>query len=73
MLVLILRNLMMAKEEKNNPPVWFIIAGIVLISIVAYFVMMAPTRPYTPDNQYYLKDAQSSVIYINGYTPTQFS
>ncbi|MDR3625436.1 MAG: hypothetical protein P4L45_01300 [Ignavibacteriaceae bacterium] len=64
---------MMAVEEKNNPPVWFIIAGILFISIVAYFVIMAPTKPYTPDNQYYLKDAQSSVTYNGNFIPAQFS
>jgi len=52
----------MAETEKNNPPLWFMVAGIIVFSIIAYFVMMAPTRPYTPNNQYYLKDAQSKVI-----------
>jgi len=55
----------MAVEEKNNPPLWFIVAGIIVVSVVAYFVMTAPTRPYTPDNQFYLKNAQSSIIYNN--------
>jgi hypothetical protein len=63
----------MALEEKNNPPLWFMVAGIVFISVVAYFVMMAVTQPYTPDNQYYLKDAQSKLNYYNNFTPVDFS
>lgn len=49
-------------DEKNNPPVWFIILGIIIISAAAIFVMLAPTRKYTQENQYYLKNAQTSEI-----------
>jgi len=55
---------MMAAEEKNNPPLWFMIAGIIFISIVTCLIILAVTKPYTPDNQYYLKDAQSKTIKI---------
>ena len=50
-------------EEKNNPPLWFIIVGIILVSLAAVFVMLGPTHKYTQKNQYYLKDAQSNLIY----------
>ena len=50
-------------EEKNNPPVWLIIVGIIVVSIVAVFVMLAPTKKYTQKNQYFLKGAQSGLIY----------
>jgi len=63
----------MAEAEKNNPPLWFMIAGIIVFSIIAYFIMMAPTKPYTPDNQYYLKDAQSKIITKTYFTPTNIS
>ena len=49
-------------EEKNNPPIWFIIIGAIVVAIVAVFVMLAPTKQYTQKNQYYLKGAQSSLI-----------
>ncbi len=49
-------------EEKNNPPLWLIILGIIVVSVAAVFVMLAPTKPYTQQNQYYLKEAQSSII-----------
>lgn len=51
------------EEEKDNPPLWFMIAGIIIVSLVAIFVMLGPTREYTQKNQYYLNDAQSKVIY----------
>ena len=63
----------MAEVEKNNPPLWFMIAGIIFVSIVAYFVMMAVTKPYTPDNQYYLKDAQGKINYNIDFIPAKFS
>lgn len=50
-------------EEKNNPPLWIIIVGIVIVSLAAIFVMLAPTKPYTQENQFYLHEAQGSVIY----------
>ena len=50
-------------EEKNNPPLWLIIAGIFIVSIAAIFVMLAPTKQYTQKNQFYLHEAQGSVIY----------
>ncbi len=53
-------------EEKNNPPLWFIILGIIIVSVAAYFVMLVPTKPYTQKDRYYLKDAQSSLIYQSG-------
>ncbi len=49
-------------EEKNNPPVWFIIVGIIVFSVAAVFVMLAPTKKYSQKNQYYLKGAQGSLI-----------
>jgi hypothetical protein len=64
---------MKVEEEKNNPPLWFLVAGIIFISITAYFVMMAPTKPYTPDNQYYLKDAQSKIIYKTNFVQANIS
>lgn len=56
---------MVEPEEKNNLPLWFMITGIIIVSIAAYFVMMALSKPYTPDNQFYLKDAQSKIYQIN--------
>jgi len=53
-------------EEKNNPPLWFLILGIIIVSVAAYFVMLVPTKKYTQKDRYYLKDAQSSVIYQSG-------
>jgi len=50
-------------EEKNNPPLWFMILGIIIVSVAAYFVMLVPTKPYTQKDRYFLKDAQSSIIY----------
>ena len=50
-------------HDKNNPPVWFIILGIILVSAAAIFIMLAPAKPYTQKNQYYLNDAQGQVIY----------
>lgn len=50
-------------EEKDNPPLWLIIAGIIIVSIAAIFVMLAPTKQYTQENQFYLHEAQGSVIY----------
>ncbi len=47
------------EEEKNNPPVWLIIAGAIIVSLVAIFVMLGPTKPYTQQNQYYLYEAQN--------------
>lgn len=49
-------------EEKGNPPLWFIIVGIIVVSIAAVFVMLAPTKKYTQKNQFYLKGAQSEII-----------
>ena len=49
-------------NEKNNPPLWFLIIGIIIVSIIAVLVMLAPTKKYTQANQYYLKDAQSRLI-----------
>ena len=46
-------------EEKKNPPLWFIIVGIIIVSIAAIFVMLGPTRSYTQQNQYYLYEAQN--------------
>ena len=63
----------MAEVEKNNPPLWFMIAGIIFVSVVAFFVMMAVAKSYTPDNQYYLKDAQSKIIYNTDFIPAKFS
>jgi hypothetical protein len=62
-----------SQEKENNPPLWFLIAGIIVISLAAYFVMMAPAKPFTPDNQYYLKDAQSIIIGNNNFNPGKFS
>jgi hypothetical protein len=53
-------------EEKNNPPLWFMILGIIIVSVAAYFVMLVPTKKYTQKDRYYLKDAQSSLIYQSG-------
>ncbi|MCL5030273.1 MAG: hypothetical protein M1480_14775 [Bacteroidetes bacterium] len=50
-------------EEKNNPPLWLIVVGIIIVSIAAIFVMLAPTKQYTQKNQFYLHEAQGSVIY----------
>lgn len=50
-------------EEINNPPLWFMIVGIIIVSVVAIFVMLGPTHKYTQKNQYYLNDAQSNLIY----------
>ena len=49
-------------EEKNNPPLWLMILGIIIVSAAAYFVMLAPTKPYTQKSMYYLKDAQSQIV-----------
>ena len=49
-------------EEKNNPPLWFLILGIIIMSVVAVYIMLAPSNKYTQKNQYYLKDAQGQVI-----------
>ena len=46
-------------NEKNNPPLWLIIVGAVIVSVAAYFVMLGPTKPYTQQNQYYLNEAQN--------------
>ena len=48
--------------EEKNPPMWFIIAGIIIISIAAVLVMLAPTKKYTPPNTYWLNGAQGNVI-----------
>ena len=53
---------MASNDEKNNPPLWFIIVGIIVVSIAAIFVMLAPTKKYTPQNVYWLNGAQGSVI-----------
>jgi hypothetical protein len=66
-------ELKLAEENENNPPLWFLIAGIIIIALAAYFVMMAPAMPYTPDNQYYLKDAQSKIIYNGNIKPANFT
>ena len=55
-------------EEKNNPPLWLIIAGIFIVSIAAIFVMLAPTKQYTQKNQFYLHEAQGSVNYRSDKT-----
>lgn len=55
-------------EEKNNPPLWLIIAGILILSSLAIFVMLAPTKPYTQENQYYLHNAQSNQVINTTYT-----
>jgi len=47
------------EEEKNNPPLWFIVVGVLIVSIAAIFVMLGPTKPYTQQNQYYLSQAQN--------------
>jgi hypothetical protein len=39
------------------------IIGIVVVSIAAYFVMMALSKPYEAENQYFLKDAQSKLFF----------
>lgn len=49
-------------DEKDNPPLWFIIVGIIIVSIAVAFVVLAPTKKYTQENQYYLKKAQSVLI-----------
>ena len=54
---------MAVDEEKNNPPLWLIVLGIIVVSVAAVFVMLMPTHEYTQPDQYYLKDAQSQVIY----------
>jgi hypothetical protein len=54
---------MSTEIEKNNPPLWFMIIGIVVVSIAAYFVMMALSKPYEAENQYFLKDAQSKLFF----------
>ncbi len=55
-------------EEKNNPPLWLIIAGIIILSLAAIFIMLAPSKKYTQKNQYYLKGAQSTLINNTGIT-----
>ncbi len=49
-------------DEKNNPPLWLIIVGIIVVCIAVVFVMLAPTKKYTQKNQYYLKKAQSVIV-----------
>jgi hypothetical protein len=63
----------MAEEEKNNPPLWFMITGIIVVSIIAYFVMMAPSKPFNAGNQYYLKDAQSKIINTYAFVSSDLS
>lgn len=49
-------------DEEHNPPIWFIILGIIVVSIVAVLVMLVPTHKYTQPDPHWLKSAQGSVI-----------
>ncbi len=56
-------------DEKHNPPIWFIILGIIIVSFVAILVMLVPTHKYTQPDPYWLKSAQHSSVINNTITP----